>query len=42
MLQLIDLSQDVYNEWLVDDLGLSYIPFSVHIESLPILQNESR
>ena len=42
ILQLIDMSVDKYMDWLVEDLKLTRIPFSVYIESFPILQNEIR
>ena len=37
MLQLFDHSQESYNEWLVEGLLLSRVPFSIYIESVPIL-----
>ena len=37
VLQLFDLSQVEYTNWLIDDLQLGQVPFTVYIESFPIL-----
>jgi len=42
VLQLMDLSQDSFTQWLIEDLQLTQAPFTVYIESMPILQNEAR
>ena len=42
VLQLFDLTQHEYTTWLTEDLQLSQVPFTVYIESYPILQNEVR
>lgn len=42
ILQLIDLSQESYTKFLTNELQLTSVPFSVNIESYPILQNEVR
>ena len=42
VLTLMDLSQEEYTNWLVDDLQLRKVPFSVYLETFPILQNEIR
>lgn len=42
LLQLYDLSSEDYTKWLVEEVELSQVPFTVYIESYPILQNEIR
>ena len=42
ILQLYDLSNADFSEWITDDLGLKNVPFTFAVEALPILQNEVR
>ena len=37
VLELYDLSQIEYTEWLVEELGLAKVPLTIAIEALPIL-----
>lgn len=42
LLEFYDHGDETFNKWLVDELELKKVPFSLTVNTLPIFQNEVR